>query len=511
MLRVYNETAKFCDQGGGRRKGSFAIYLEPWHPDIFEFLKLRNNQGVEELRCRDLFTGLWIPDLFMQCVHEDKEWHLICPDSAPDLIDLYGDAFNERYKVICSNSKNIRKTVKARQIWEAIIAAQTETGTPYLCYKDAFNNKSNQKNVGTIRSSNLCCEIAEYSSSTETAVCNLASIVLPKFVIKNEVGELTFDYDKLEIHVPIITRLLDRIIDINYYPHQNAKRSNLKHRPIGIGIQGLADVFMIMGIPFASLIAIDIGSKIMETIYFTSLKTSIELAKEHGHYITFKGSPASMGILQFDMWGKTQMVYKTGRYGDAKWKQLKCDIQRYGLRNSLLVAPMPTASTSQICGTLCESFEPLRASVFTRRTIAGEFAVINPYLVRDLEKIGKWNTDIRNLLICDRGSVKRINGLTKKQKDCYKTAWEMSQKWLIDHAASRGKFVCQSQSLNLYATEDMFSRAKITPMHFYAWRTGLKTGCYYLRTNPSDPTIQFTVDTKAADNLVERECISCGS
>lgn len=500
MLRVFNNTARYVDQGGNKRKGSFAFYLEPWHPDIFEFLDIRKNQGVDDLRCRDLFTGMWIPDLFMKRVVEDSNWSLICPDTAPDLVNLYGDEFDKRYSSM-EGTSCVRKVVKARDIWTAIINSQIETGTPYLCYKRAANEKSNQKNLGTIRSSNLCAEIMQYSSSQETAVCNLASIVLVRFCDRKE-----FDFDGLARAVSPIIRMLDRVIDLNFYPHPSAKLSNHTHRPVGLGIQGLSDVFMKLGIPFASDAAVLLGAHIMETIYYAAVGESVALAKKLGRHASFIGSPASRGILQFDLWNKTTHVYKHGRIGETKWAARKNDVKEFGLRNSLLIAIMPTASTSQICGSLCESIEPLRASIFTRRTNAGEFVVVNSYLVNDLQKAGLWNDETRNMLARDRGSAQRLPGITELQKAVYLTTWEFSQKWLIDHACARGPFVCQSQSLNLYANAEMLQAGsqKCTAMHFYAWRQGLKTGMYYLRSNPEDPTLQFTVDKSA-------ECLSCGS
>lgn len=504
MLRVFNATARLCDQGGGKRKGAFAVYLEPWHPDIFDFLNVRKNQGVEELRCRDLFTALWIPDVFMERVRDGGAWHLICPDTAPDLVDLHGAAFRRRYAELAADPSKVRRTVRARDVWHAILDSQLETGTPYLCYKDAANAKSNQSNLGTIRSSNLCTEVMQYSSADETAVCNLASLVLPAYVADGR-----FDYARLGEVTRTVVRALDRVIDLNYYPHPNARRSNLRHRPIGLGIQGLADVFMACGLAFASAEAVAMGARIMETVYHAAVRASCELARELGPYATFAGSPASEGRLQFDLWGVADDVYAAGHVGRAAWDRVRADVRRHGLRNSLLVAPMPTASTSQICGSVCESFEPLRGSVSTRRTIAGEFTVVNPYLVRDLERTVGWTESVRNLLARDRGSAQRLPGLTAEQRERYRTAWEMSQKWVIDHAAARAPFVCQSQSLNLYANDAMLQAGhqKVSAMQFYAWRRGLKTGCYYLRSNPPDPTLQFTVDVEAA----ERACVSCGS
>lgn len=510
MLRVFNETACWINQGG-RRKGSFAFYLEPWHPDVFEFLELRKNQGIDKLRARDLFTALWVNDVFMRRVEADAPWSLICPDSAPDLIDLHGPEFTARYEQLEREPARVRRVVRARDVWAAIVDSQTETGTPYICYKHAANAKSNQQNLGCIRSSNLCAEVMQKSSKDETAVCNLASMVLPAFC-----GDDAFDFAWLEAAVAPVVRMLDRVIDLNFYPHESARRSNLRHRPVGLGIQGLADVFLKLGIPYASDEAVALGARIMETIYYAAVRTSTNLAEELGAYPTFRGSPASRGELQFDLWGRAAHVYENGRYGAEAWGALKRRTREVGLRNSLLVAVMPTASTSQICGSLCESIEPLRGSIFTRRTLAGEFAVINKYLVTELERAGHWDSTTRNLLAHDRGSAQRLPGL--RRPEVYKTAWEMSQRWLIDHAAARGPFVCQSQSLNLYANEAMLEAGaqKISAMHFYSWRAGLKTGIYYLRSNPQDPTLQFTVNTTSAEaaaapETAPEECLSCGA
>ena len=513
MLRVFNNAARYCDQGGGKRKGSFAFYLELWHPDVFEFLELRKNQGVEELRCRDLFTALWVNDLFMRRVEEDGPWSLICPDGAPDLVDLYGDAFRERYEELERDPARVRRTVRARKLWGAIIDSQIETGTPYVCYKNASNAKSNQQNLGTIRSSNLCSEVMQYSSKDETAVCNLASLVLPAFC-----GDDGFDFAWLEATVGPVVRMLDRVVSLNYYPHASARRSNERHRPVGLGVQGLADVFMRLGIPFASDEAVALGARIMETIYYGAVAASADLAAELGAYPTFRGSPASEGRLQFDLWGAADRVYASGRYGREVGEALKARVRSDGLRNSLLVAIMPTASTSQICGSLCESIEPLRGNIFTRRTLAGEFAVVNRYLVRDLERGDHWDEATRNLIARDRGSVARVPGLSERKRAVYATAWEMSQKWLVDHAAARGPFVCQSQSLNLYANQRMLDAGaqRISAMHFYAFRKGLKTGMYYLRSDPQDPTMKFTVNNASAEKQATRAdeapvCLSCGA
>lgn len=476
MLRVFNNTARYVNQGGGKRKGSFAIYLEPWHADIMEFLELRLNQGDEEMRCRDLFTAMWIPDLFMKRVEEDGEWHLMCPNECPGLPDVYGEEFNELYKMYVVQGR-FKKAVKAREVWDAILKSQVETGTPYMCYKDSANEKSNQKNIGTIKSSNLCTEIIEVSGPDETAVCNLASLSLPAFVV----GE-GFDYVKLHHVTQIVTRNLNRVIDRNYYPTEPARKSNFRHRPIAIGVQGLADVFMMFGIPFDSKQAASINKCIFETIYHAALSASYQLACEEGPYETFKGSPASEGILQTDLWG----VPDSTRYD---WDELRTNIKTSGLRNSLLVAPMPTASTAQILGNN-EAFEPYTTNIYLRRTLAGEFVMVNKHLVRDLQTIGKWNKDIKTEIVRNGGSVQTLD-IPEKLKEIYRTVWEIPQRSIIDMSADRGAFIDQSQSLNIFMENP--SLAKLSSMHLYGWKKGLKTGMYYLRTRSKARAQQVTV------------------
>ncbi|GAB4333019.1 MAG: ribonucleoside-diphosphate reductase subunit alpha [Flammeovirgaceae bacterium] len=481
MLRVFNDTARYVDQGGGKRKGAFAIYLEPWHADIFEFMELKKNHGKEELRARDLFYALWIPDLFMKRVEANEEWSLFCPNEAPGLYDVYGEEFEKLYEKYERDGR-ARRVVKAQDLWFAILESQIETGTPYMLYKDAANKKSNQKNLGTIRSSNLCTEIMEYTSSDEVAVCNLASLSLPQYVINGK-----FDHKKLFEVTKVVTRNLNKIIDINYYPVIEAKNSNMRHRPIGLGVQGLADTFMKLKMPFDSEEAKGLNKDIFETIYFAAMTASMELAKEHGPYATFKGSPASQGIFQFDMWGVTP---SSGRWD---WATLKSEVKKYGLRNSLLVAPMPTASTSQILGNN-ECFEPYTSNIYKRGTLSGEFVVVNKHLLKDLVDMGIWDDDLKNELIAKDGSVQNIARIPQHIKDLYKTCWELSQKTLIDMAADRGAFICQSQSLNVFMKDVNFG--KLTSMHFYAWKRGLKTGMYYLRTKGAAEAIKFTVDTE---------------
>lgn len=485
MLQVFNSTARYVDQGGGKRKGAFAIYLEPWHADIFEFLELKKNTGNEELRARDLFYALWIPDLFMKRVKNDGQWSLFCPNECPGLYECYGDEFEALYTQY-ENEGKARKTINAQELWFAILSSQIETGTPYMLYKDAVNKKSNQKNVGVIRSSNLCTEIMEYSSKDETAVCNLASINLSKFIKNQE-----FDHNKLNEITQLLTRNLNKIIDVNYYPVPQAKKSNLRHRPIGIGVQGLADVFIALRMPFESDKARQLNRDIFETIYFAALTASNTLAKQNGAYETFKGSPASQGILQFDMWG----VEPSNRWD---WYTLKANIMTHGLRNSLLVAPMPTASTSQILGNN-ECFEPYTSNVYSRRVLSGDFIVVNKHLLNDLIALNLWNDDMKNALISNNGSIQNFEGIPQLLKDIYKTSWEIKQRSLIDMAADRGAFICQSQSLNVFM-EDVNYR-KLSSMHFYAWEQGLKTGMYYLRTRPAVDAIKFTVDVVKARNF----------
>ena len=479
MLRVFNDTARYVDQGGGKRKGSFAIYLEPWHADIFDFLSLKKNHGKEELRARDLFYAMWIPDLFMKRVEEDGQWSLFCPNEAPGLADCYGAKFEELYTRYEQEGK-ARRTVKAQELWFAILESQIETGTPYILYKDACNEKSNQKNLGTIKSSNLCTEIVEYTSSDEIAVCNLASIALPRFVINGQ-----FDHNKLFDITYVITKNLNKVIDVNYYPVEEARRSNMRHRPIGIGVQGLADAFILMRMPFDSEEARQLNKEIHETIYYAAMTASKDLAKRDGAYQTYAGSPVSQGIFQYDMWNVTP----TDRW---EWAVLKEEVKKYGVRNSLLIAPMPTASTSQILGNN-ECFEPYTSNIYTRRVLSGEFPIVNKHLLKDLVKMGIWNDNMKSKIIAANGSVQNIAEIPQDIKDIYKTVWEIKQRAIIDMAADRGAFICQSQSLNLFIQDANF--AKLTSMHFYAWKKGLKTGMYYLRTKSAADAIKFTIDT----------------
>ena len=487
MLRNFDMTARYVDQGGGKRKGSFAIYLEPWHADIFDFLHLKKNHGKEELRARDLFYALWMPDLFMKRVESNEEWSLFCPNECPGLYDAYGEDFERLYEKYEREGK-ARKTIRAQDLWFEILESQTETGTPYMLYKDAANQKSNQKNLGTIRSSNLCTEILEYTSKDEVAVCNLASIALPKFVVPDEAGHLRFDHQKLYEITKVVTRNLNKVIDVNYYPVPEAKYSNMKHRPIGIGIQGLADAFIMLRMPFESEEAQGLNKDIFETIYYAAMETSMELAQEDGPYETFEGSPVSQGIFQFDMWGVTP---NSGRWD---WEALKEQVKKNGVRNSLLLAPMPTASTSQILGNN-ECFEPYTSNIYTRRVLSGEFIVVNKHLLRDLVDMGIWNENMKNRMISENGSIQNIPDIPQHLKDLYKTTWEISQKTVIDMAADRGAFICQSQSLNIHMEDPNFG--KLTSMHFYAWKRGLKTGMYYLRTKAATDAIKFTVDKEA--------------
>ena len=495
MLRVFNNTARYVNQGGGKRKGSFAIYLEPWHADIMEFLELRLNQGDEEMRCRDLFTAMWIPDLFMQTVEKDGDWHLMCPHECPGLPDVYGEEFNELYRTYVAQGR-FKKVVKARTIWDAMLKSQIETGTPYMCYKDSVNAKSNQKNIGTIKSSNLCTEIMEVSSADETAVCNLASLCLPTFVRINDTIP-TFDYDKLQWVTRVITRNLNRVIDKNYYPTEAAKKSNMRHRPIGIGVQGLADVFQMLGLSFDEPKARELNKMIFMSIYMAALQESCQLAREEGPYETYEGSPASQGILQYDMWENKPTVEFYG---------LKYDIKQYGLRNSLLVAPMPTASTAQIMGNN-EAFEPYTTNIYLRRTLAGEFVMVNKHLVRDLQKIDKWNPAIKNEIIRAGGSVQGLDGIPETLKNIYRTVWEIPQKSILDMAADRGAYIDQSQSLNIFMENP--SVAKLSSMHFYGFRRGLKTGMYYLRTRAKAKPQQVTITPTAQPAPTEEEVLAC--
>ncbi len=479
MLRVFNDTARYVDQGGGKRKGSFAIYMEPWHADIFDFLDLKKNHGKEEQRARDLFYALWIPDLFMKRVKENGEWTLMCPHECPGLSDTHSAEFEKLYLGYEAAGKG-RKTIKAQDLWFKILESQIETGTPYMLYKDSANSKSNQQNLGTIKSSNLCTEIIEYTAPDETAVCNLASIALPKFVTE----ENTFDHDKLFEVAYQATLNLNKIIDGNFYPVEEARNSNMRHRPIGLGVQGLADAFIMMGFPFESDEARALNREVFETIYYASMTASKDLAKVDGPYETYAGSPVSKGIFQFDMWG----VAPTGRW---EWDILREEVKTHGVRNSLLLAPMPTASTAQILGNN-ECFEPYTSNIYTRRVLSGEFIIVNKHLLKDLVKEGLWTKDMRQKIMASNGSIQNIDEIPQNLKELYKTAWEISQKAIIDQAADRGAYICQSQSLNIFMENANFG--KLTSMHFYGWEKGLKTGMYYLRTKAATDAIKFTVD-----------------
>jgi len=535
MLRVFNNTARYVDQGGGKRNGSIAIYLEPWHSDIFDFLLLRKNHGNEEDRARDLFYAMWVSDLFMERVKDNADWTLMCPDECPGLADCYGEEFNKLY-IKYEGENRGKRVVKAQELWFAILESQIETGNPYVLFKDACNRKSNQQNLGTIKSSNLCCEIVEYSSPDEFAVCNLASIALSSYV---NLEDKTFDYDKLGKIVKVVTRNLDKIIDVNFYPIPEAKRSNMLHRPIGIGVQGLADVFAMMDLPFDSDKAREINRKIFETMYYYAMETSMEIAKKResqinklrkiekqlnldeldedtrgtvekeietineeltlipeemgrnkysGAYSSFNGCPLSQGKFQFDLWDENHILSEEFR---DRWEKLRKDVMKYGTRNSLLMAPMPTASTSQILGNN-ECFEPFTSNIYLRRTLAGEFVVINRHLIRNLLDINLWNLDMKNRILKDNGSVQNIPEIPDNLKQIYKTTWEISNKAIIDMASDRGKFICQSQSMNLFIDKPDFS--KLSSMHFYSWGKGLKTGIYYLRTKPVAAAQQFTIE-----------------
>ncbi len=489
MLRVFNDTARYVDQGGGKRKGSFAIYLEPWHADVFDFLDLKKNHGKEEQRARDLFFALWIPDLFMKRVKNNESWTLMCPHECPGLAETFGDEFEALYTKYETEGKG-RKTINAQDLWFKILESQIETGTPYMLYKDAANSKSNQQNLGIIKSSNLCTEIIEYTAPDEIAVCNLASLALPKYI--SESG--TFDHDKLFEVTYQATLNLNKIIDENYYPVEEAKNSNLRHRPIGLGVQGLADTFILLGLPFESEEARALNREIFETIYFASMTASKDLAIKDGPYSTFKGSPVSKGVFQFDMWGVTP----TKRW---EWGLLKEEVKQHGVRNSLLLAPMPTASTAQILGNN-ECFEPYTSNIYTRRVLSGEFIIVNKHLLKDLVKEGMWNMDMRQKIMAANGSIQHIPEIPSRIKELYKTAWEISQKAIIDQAADRGAFICQSQSLNIFMEQANFG--KLTSMHFYGWEKGLKTGMYYLRTKAATDAIKFTIDK----NIVEEPSTS---
>jgi ribonucleoside-diphosphate reductase alpha chain len=514
MLKVFNETARYVDQGGGRRKGSFAMYLEPWHCDIEDFLPLRKNHGKEEMRARDLFLALWIPDLFMERVKEGGQWTLFSPDEAPGLSDAYGDEFKKLYEKYESEGRG-RKTLDAQDIWYKIIDAQIETGVPYMLYKDAANLKSNQKNLGTIKSSNLCTEIIEYSDDKETAVCNLASIALPKFVTGKK--RLKYDFEALKDIAYTATVNLNRVIDVNFYPTKEARNSNMKHRPIGIGVQGLADTFAMLKIPYESEEAKKMDRDIFESIYYGAMCASVDLAEKEGAYSSFKGSPLSKGLFQFDLWNESP----SDRWD---WESLRERVKKHGAKNSLLLAPMPTASTSQILGNN-ECFEPFTSNIYIRKTLSGEFPVVNKHLVKDLVNLGIWDEELRDRIIINNGSVQEIKEIPEDLKEIYKTAWEMSQKVIIDHAAERAPFICQSQSMNLFVTDANF--AKLSSAHFYSWDKGLKTGSYYIRTKAATTAIKgLGVDVSRITNLKTEEeniqdlacsidnpddCIACGS
>ena len=493
MLRVFNDTARYVDQGGGKRKGSFAIYIEPWHADIYDFLDLKKNHGKEENRARDLFYAMWIPDLFMKRVEQDGLWTLMCPNECPGLCDVHSEDFDALY-LQYEQQKKGRKTIKARELWEKILESQIETGTPYMLYKDAANRKSNQKNLGTIRSSNLCTEILEYTSPDEVAVCNLASISLPMFVEKG-----TFNHKRLFDVTKRITRNLNRVIDRNYYPVVEAENSNFRHRPIGLGVQGLADVFCMLSLPFESDDADKLQSDIFETIYFAALTSSKDIAKEVGAYESISGSPIEKGIFQYEMWGKTDKDM-SGRWD---WKSLRKEVVKYGVRNSLLVAPMPTASTAQILGNN-EAFEPFTTNLYSRRTLGGEFIVVNKHLVKDLMNLGLWNEDLKNKLILENGSIQNIPEIPTQIKEVYKTVWEMSQKRVLQMAANRSIFIDQSQSMNLFI--DNATKAKVLAAHLFGWKLGLKTGMYYLRTRSAvDPIKGLGLDVGAVKPVADTQ------
>ena len=486
MLRVFNDTARYVDQGGGKRKGSFAIYVEPWHADIFDFLELKKNHGKEEMRARDLFYAMWAPDLFMKRVEEDSHWTLMCPNECPGLYDCYGEDFDALYLQYETEGKG-RKKIKARELWEKILESQIETGTPYMLYKDSANRKSNQNNLGTIRSSNLCTEILEYTSEDEVAVCNLASIALPMFV-----KDGSFEHQSLFDVTKRVTKNLNRVIDRNYYPIPEAENSNMRHRPIGLGVQGLADAFILLRLPFTSEKAKELNQEIFETLYFAAVTASLEEAEKEGPYKTYKGSPISKGEFQHNMWGIKDKEL-SGRWD---WDALRKKVKKYGVRNSLLVAPMPTASTSQILGNN-ECFEPYTSNIYTRRVLSGEFIVVNKHLLEDLVKLGLWNEDLKQELMRANGSIQNIEGIPDDIKELYRTVWEMSMKDIIDMSRQRGYFIDQSQSLNLFM--EGATMAKLTSMHFYAWKSGLKTGMYYLRTKSAVDAIKFTIDNKAKE------------
>lgn len=518
MLRVFNDTARYVDQGGGKRKGAFAIYLEPWHPDFEDFLDLKKNHGKEELRARDLFYAMWTPDLFMKRVETDGNWSFFCPNKAPGLSECWGKEFEEKYEAYEKEGR-ANRTIKARDLWFKVIQSQIETGAPFMLFKDHANSKSNQQNLGTIKSSNLCTEIIQYTSDKEIAVCNLASIALPMYIGKDG----TFDHKKLFEVTYQVTRNLNRIIDLNYYPVEEARYSNHKNRPIGIGVQGLADAFFKMRMPFESAEARQLNKDIFETIYFASLSASCDLAKEHGHYDSYAGSPISKGVLQHDMWGVEDSK-------NHDWKTLRANIKKYGVRNSLLLAPMPTASTSQILGNN-ECIEPITSNIYTRRVLSGEFAVVNKFLVKDLIRLNLWNEQMKDKIIAHNGSVQYIEEIPQDIKELYKTVWEIKQKSILEMAADRGAYIDQSQSLNIHMEDTNFG--KLSSLHFTAWKLGLKTGMYYLRTRPAVDAIKFTIKQPAVQapqpvamptvSVAEQEaammcsldnpeaCVSCGS
>jgi len=489
MLKVFNDTARYVDQGGGKRKGSFAMYVEPWHADIFSFLDLKKNHGAEEMRARDLFYAMWIPDLFMKRVEENSTWTLMCPNECPGLYNIHGEEFDELYLKYESENKG-RKTIKARELWEKILESQIETGTPYMLYKDSANRKSNQKNLGTIRSSNLCTEILEYTSPDEVAVCNLASIALPMFVKNDE-----FDHKQLYKTTKQVIRNLNKVIDRNYYPVKEAKNSNMRHRPVGLGIQGLADAFIMLRLPFTSDEAKKLNQDIFETLYFAAVESSMELAKVEGPYSTYEGSPISKGEFQYNLWGLKDKDL-SGRWD---WSKLRGKVKKHGVRNSLLMAPMPTASTSQILGNN-EAFEPYTSNIYTRRVLSGEFIVVNKHLLKDLVALGLWNDDVKDAIMRANGSVQNIDIIPDDIKELYKTVWELSMKDIIDMSRQRGYFIDQSQSLNLFMEGATF--AKLTSMHFYAWKSGLKTGMYYLRTKSAVDAIKFTLKNEKKEKDV---------
>jgi len=512
MLRNFDMTARYVDQGGGKRKGSFAIYLEPWHADIFEFLQLKKNHGKEELRARDLFYAMWVPDLFMKRVEANENWSLFSPDETKDLHETYGDDFEKLYTKYEKEGK-ARKSVKAQDLWFEILESQIETGNPYILYKDAANKKSNQKNLGTIKSSNLCTEIIEYTSPDEVAVCNLASIALNKFVK----DDMTYDHKKLYEITKVITKNLNKVIDVNYYPIEEAKNSNMRHRPIGIGVQGLADAFILMRYAFDSEEAKKLNTEIFETIYFGAMEASMEIAKKDGAYESYKGSPVSKGIFQFDMWGITP---DSNRWD---WTKLKQKVKKNGVRNSLLLAPMPTASTSQILGNN-ECFEPYTSNIYTRRVLSGEFIVVNKHLLKDLINLNLWDDSMKDRLMEANGSIQEIKEIPENIKLLYRTVWEISQKSIINMAADRGAYICQSQSMNIHMQNATFG--KLTSMHFHAWKKGLKTGLYYLRTKAATDAIKFTIvkdEKKSIEEKAEEQaaiqcsidnkddCETCGS